>query len=67
MAAHSPVAPVAAAGATVGRLVLWLPNSVETGEHSHAPLAPYFPIATVVRLSFPTAPVACYDEVVLNA
>ncbi|XP_044971006.1 probable carboxylesterase Os04g0669600 isoform X2 [Hordeum vulgare subsp. vulgare] len=69
MAAHPPPAPAAAAAAaaTAGGLLLWLHGSAETGEQSLGQIAPYFSAAPAIRLSFPTAPVACYGEVVLNA
>ncbi|KAI5015905.1 hypothetical protein ZWY2020_059444 [Hordeum vulgare] len=69
MAAHPPPAPAAAAAAaaTAGGLLLWLHGSAETGEQSRGQIAPYFSAAPALRLSFPTAPVACYGEVVLNA
>ncbi|VAH53871.1 unnamed protein product [Triticum turgidum subsp. durum] len=57
--AAPPPAPAAAAAARAGGLVLWLHGSAETGEHSRGQIAPYFSAAPAVRLSFPTAPIAC--------
>ena len=67
MAPPPPAPAAAAAAARAGGLVLWLHGSAETGEQSRGQIAPYFSAAPALRLSFPTAPIACVGDLVLNA